>query len=132
MKSILLIDDAKTIVAALKEFLSRHDYQVVAPMSFVEINELTADHFAEVSQLLKEHSPSVVILDLSIPALSGEQIAYFLKRYYDGPIVIFSGRPEAERSEAAKRLGAFDHVSKEASLEELLSAVDAAVRVREV
>lgn len=132
MKSILLIDDAKTIVAALEEFFSRHDYQVVAPMSFVEQNDLTADHFAEIAQLLQEHSPSAVILDLSIPALSGEQIAYFLKRYYDGPIVIYSGRPEKERIEAAERLGAFEHISKEASLDDLLGAVDAAVRVQEV
>jgi len=132
MRSILLIDDAKTIVAALKEFFAHHDYCVVAPTSFVEINDLTGEHFAEVAQLLREHSPSVVILDLSIPALSGEQIAYFLKRFYDGPIVIYSGRPESERVDAAERLGAFDHVSKDAPLEDLLAAVDSAVRVRGV
>jgi CheY-like chemotaxis protein len=132
MKSILLIDDAKTIVAALKEFFAGHDYQVVAPRTFVEVDKLTGDHFAEVAQLLKEYSPSVVVLDLSMPALSGEQIAYFLKRYYEGPIVIFSGRPERERIEAAERLGVFDHVSKEASLNDLLEVVNAAAQVQEV
>jgi DNA-binding response OmpR family regulator len=113
MPSILVIDDSKTVITALGAYLGKHGYEVVVPQKFVEI-----------PALLEQHKPDVVVLDLNMPALSGEQIGQFLRRHhYAGRIVVYSGESSEKAEAAAKKIGAHSYVSKEAPLENLLAAI---------
>ena len=113
MPNILVIDDSQTIIAGLRRYLGQHGYEVFAPERFVDIHRMIA-----------EHSPEMIILDLNMPSLSGEQVGNFLrKNAYRGQIIVYSGEATAKLAAVAETIGAHAFVPKDAPLEDLLAAI---------
>lgn len=119
MPSVLMIDDSKTVIEAVSRFLSVHGYRVIAAGTFIDI-----------PKLIEREKPCAVILDLNMPALSGEQIAKFLRRYdCRSPIVIFSGEDPQELERMRSEIGASFCVSKGRNMTDLLVAIQSCAQM---
>ena len=63
---ILLVDDSVEFTSMFKEFLLRY-----RPGAWVVH---TADHYAPALSCIKEHSIDLVVLDLKMPIMDGQQL----------------------------------------------------------
>lgn len=75
---------------------------------------------------LAQHRPDLVLLDIDMPALSGEKAALVFKRqrFLVGlKVILYSGRDAAELEGATRRSGADGWVRKSADGNELVAAV---------
>ena len=123
MASVLVVDDSPTVLVLAKRALAKEGHEVESLSCFVEL-----------ATRLQGAPPDVVVLDLNLPAMSGETLGEFLRRYQerDIQIVIFSGEPPERLEAAAELLGAAAWVEKRGSDHaELIKAVNlAALRRR--
>jgi DNA-binding response OmpR family regulator len=76
---------------------------------------------------LQEHTPDLVLLDVSMPALDGDKAAQLVRRSGAArcPIVFLSDRPRAELAALSASSGAAGHIVKTNDLRSLADQVDA-------
>lgn len=115
MKHILVIDDDIHIGDLLQEALEGEGYRVRRAYSGTEA--LLA---------LERARPDLVLLDLMLPGLSGEEV---LPRLSGIPVIVVSAKTDIDSKAALLLGGAADYVTKPFALRELLARV--AVRLRE-
>lgn len=116
-RSVFLIEDSPTVVHAVSRYLEAEGFEVIVPGRFLDI-----------PTLIDRHAPQAIILDLNMPAISGEQIAAFLQRNnYRVPIIVYSGDPREQLAQAARRIGAVGYVQKGDSLALLREMLEQAV-----
>lgn len=114
---VLVVDDEAQIRRALKSVLQARHYVVDLAETAEEGLELTA-----------AHSPDIVILDLTLPGMSGLEVCRALREWYHGPILVLSVRSADEDKIAALDLGADDYLAKPFSTGELLARIRALLR----
>jgi two-component system KDP operon response regulator KdpE len=114
---VLVIDDEEQIRRALKSVLTARHYDVDLADSAEQGIELTA-----------ERTPDIVILDLTLPGMSGLEACKLLREWYHGPILILSVRNADADKIAALDLGADDYLTKPFSTGELLARLRALLR----
>ena len=79
---------------------------------------------------MRDRSPELVILDLGLPDLDGQEVIVRIREWSKVPIIVLSVRAaEAEKAAALDR-GADDYVTKPFGIHELLARVRAALRGR--
>ncbi len=115
MKNILIIDDDVPIGDMLAEALTREGYRVSRAYSGTEA--LLA---------LPKVRPDLVLLDLMLPGLSGEEV---LPRLRGVPVIVVSAKIDVQDKIDLLLGGAADYVTKPFDLGELLARI--AVRLRE-
>ena len=115
MKHIFVIDDDLPIGNLLEEALTREGYRVSRAYSGTEA--LLA---------LSRSRPDLVLLDLMLPGLSGEEV---LPRLAGVPVIVLSAKADPEHKADLLLGGAADYVTKPFSLRELLARI--ALRLRE-
>ena len=101
---VLVIDDDAATRRMIEEYLS-----------FLGIHTVAAAHGLEGLQALREHHPSVVLLDLLMPVMDGWEFRRHQQALGDGslartPVIVISEFPDRERH--AEILGAADSISK--------------------
>lgn len=114
---ILVIDDEEQIRRALKSILSVRHYDVILATNGDEGLDLAIDH-----------SPDLVILDLSMPGMGGLEVCRELRAWYNGPILVLSVRSDDADKISALDLGADDYLTKPFSAGELLARIRALLR----
>ena len=115
MAHILVVDDDLQISGLLCEALTRAGYAVTSAYSGTE------------ALLALERRPAdLVLLDLMLPGLSGEEL---LPRLAGTPVIVVSAKGDADGKAALLLGGAADYVQKPFALKELLARV--ALRLRE-
>ena len=114
---ILVIDDEEQIRRALKAILAVRHYEVILAAGGDEGLDLAVDH-----------SPDLVILDLSMPGTSGLDVCRDLRAWYNGPILVLSVRSGDADKISALDLGADDYLTKPFSAGELLARIRALLR----
>jgi two-component system KDP operon response regulator KdpE len=114
---VLVVDDEVQIRRALKSVLEARHYEVDLAESAEQALELTA-----------LRTPDVIVLDLSLPGMSGLEATKRLREWYHGPILILSVRNADDDKIAALDLGADDYLTKPFSTGELLARIRALVR----
>lgn len=121
MAKILVVDDSATAVTFVRAALRGSEHTVEAPASFVQL-----------AATVREQPPDLVLLDLSMPALSGVQMGEMIRKYQarDIPILIYSSRPEPELRKAARAVGAIGFVQKSAAAGDLVTAISEALSRR--
>jgi DNA-binding response OmpR family regulator len=77
---------------------------------------------------LEEHEPDLVVLDITLPDLSGYEVLRRLRERTDAPVLVLSGRDGHVDKVRAFGLGADDYVTKPFSLPELEARVHAQLR----
>jgi two-component system KDP operon response regulator KdpE len=116
---ILVVDDEPQIRKFLRISLSAYGYEVVEAVR-------GEDGIAKCATA----SPDLVILDLGLPDLDGQQVITSIREWSKIPIIVLSVRAgEAEKVAALDR-GADDYVTKPFGIQELLARVRAALRGR--
>ncbi len=114
---ILVVDDEPTLRRTLCANLLARGYDVEA----VETGE-------EALTAAAIRSPSLVILDLMLPGLSGLEVCRALRTASLVPILVLSARGEEPTKVRAFDLGADDYLTKPFGMDELLARVRALLR----
>jgi len=111
--TILLVDDHALVRAGLKRLLSTLDLGDI----------LEASDGREALAMLRLATPDLVILDLNLPGLGGLELLRRMIHAGAGPILVLSMHAEPLYAKRALDAGAAGYVTKNASPDELLTAV---------
>src|SRR3954447_7744819 len=100
---IMVVDDSDLCRDLTRMMLEEFGYEVV-----------TLDSGLGLSRALGTEKPDLVLVDVSMPALSGHQIVEVARNHklHRCPMVLFSDRPPNELSELAKKCGAAGFIPK--------------------
>ncbi len=109
MKKILVIDDDTHIGNALEEMLRQEGYQVSRAYSGTEA-----------LLVLSREKPDLILLDLMLPGLAGEQVLPHIKGI---PVIVLSARTDPDEKAALLLGGAVDYVTKPFHTKELLARI---------
>ena len=114
MKTILIIDDDMHIGNMLTEVLEREGYGV-----------LRAYSGTEALMLLSTKTPDLILLDLMLPGLSGEEVLPKIKNI---PVIVVSAKIDVDNKVELLLGGAVDYVTKPFHTKELLARIAVALR----
>jgi DNA-binding response OmpR family regulator len=117
-KNILICDDDEGILDVATIVLHGKGYNVVA------LNDCKS-----IEEKITEIKPDLILLDLWMPGVGGEEISKKLKKdekTKNIPIIVVSARRDTE--EAAKKSGANDFLLKPFDIEQLEQMVDRHLR----
>lgn len=117
MKHILIVDDDIHIGNVLEDALTAEGYVTQRAYSGTEA-----------VMVLKSAHPDLVLLDLMLPGLSGEEILPLLSGV---PVIIVSARIDVDSKVATLLGGAADYITKPFELKELLARVQVQLRKTE-
>ena len=117
---ILVIDDEESILLSIDTILH------LAGMN----NVITCSDSRKAMALVEQCTPSVVLLDLNMPHVHGEAIIEELTAYHPTvPIIVITGRIDAETAVDCMKSGASDYIVKPVEEERLLNAVKKGLRM---
>lgn len=114
---ILIIEDEQPIRRFLKASLSNQGYRV---------SEAVAGE--EGLRMASAQPPDLVILDLGLPDLDGQDVLKRLREWYTSPIIVLSARDQEPQKIKALDSGADDFVTKPFGIGELLARMRTALR----
>ena len=116
--SILVVEDEQKIRTALTDFLEFHDFKVTETVDGLEAERIVAGKDFD-----------LILLDLMLPKISGEQLCTKWRR--DGlqtPVIMLTAKGQEKEKVTGLNLGADDYITKPFSLEELLARINAVLR----
>jgi CheY-like chemotaxis protein len=116
---ILVIDDEPQIRKFLRISLNAHGYEVIEAVR-------GEDGVAKCAT----EGPDLVILDLGLPDLDGQEVIAQIREWSKVPIIVLSVRAAEGEKVAALDRGADDYATKPFGIQELLARVRAALRGR--
>lgn len=114
MKTIAIVDDDLHIGNMLEEILQREGY-----------NTLRAYSGTEAIMLFSSKTPDLVLLDLMLPGLSGEELLPKIKQI---PVIVVSAKIDIDNKVDLLLGGAVDYVTKPFNVKELLARISVALR----
>lgn len=115
---ILVVEDDRNILSMIQTILDTNGYQV-----------LTAQRCQQGILMLSSHVPDLVLLDLGLPDMDGEEFIRITRRSSMIPIIVLSARTEELDKVSALDLGANDYITKPFGTAELLARVRASLRI---
>ncbi len=115
--SILVVDDEREIVRALKRSLSAHGFTVI-----------TASNGEEAIEIFSQQRPDLMLLDLLLPGISGLEVCRQVRKISNVPIIVLSVKDAEHDKVEALDLGADDYVAKPFGMKEVLARVRVAIR----
>lgn len=114
---ILVIDDESKIREVVKAYLVKAGFKV-----------LTTDNGLEAIRLTITEEPDLIILDLMLPGLSGEEVCRQIREFSQVPVIMLTAKSAEGDRIAGLELGADDYVCKPFSPRELVARVKAVLR----
>lgn len=115
--TILIIEDEKKISTIMKSYFEKEGYKVL--QAFDGIEGL---------RVFEENNLDLVILDLMLPKLPGEEVIKEIRNKSELPVIMVSAKVEENNRVDGLRLGADDYVTKPFSPKELVERVKAVLR----
>ena len=115
---ILVVEDDRSILSMIQTVLDTNGYQV-----------LTAQRCRQGILMLTSHMPDLVVLDLGLPDMDGEEFIRVARRSSMIPIIVLSARSDEQDKISALDLGANDYITKPFGTGELLARVRASLRI---
>jgi two-component system KDP operon response regulator KdpE len=117
MTSVLVVDDDPQILRAVRTSLQARGYEVrTAPNGETALDSLTNSNV------------DLVILDLGLPGIDGQEVISRLRSWSEVPVVVLSVREAQQEKVAALDAGADDYVTKPFAMDELLARIRAVRR----
>ncbi len=117
MKTIAVIDDDASIGDMLEEALTQEGYHV-----------LRAYSGTEALYLLGQNSPDLILLDLMLPGLPGEEVLSHIRNI---PVIVLSAKVDIQDKVDLLLGGAADYMTKPFDLKELLARITVQLRKAE-
>jgi DNA-binding response OmpR family regulator len=115
--TILVVDDERKIRDLVRSYLELEGYSV-----------LVADSGERALESASRSAPDLVVLDLGLPDVSGEEVARSLRTASNVPIIMLTAKAAEDDRVAGLRLGADDYLVKPFSPRELVARVEAVLR----
>ncbi|MDE6869465.1 MAG: response regulator transcription factor [Clostridia bacterium] len=113
-KTILIIDDDVYISDMLQELLEKNNYEVARAYSGTEA-----------LYVIQNARPDLILLDLMLPGLSGEQL---LPKIQNVPVIVVSAKVDIDNKVDLLLSGAVDYVTKPFDIKELLARISVHLR----
>ena len=117
-RTVLIVDDEKSIVDILKFNLEKSEYLTVCAYDGLEG-----------LRLAKEKNPDLILLDVMLPFMDGFEVCKTLRSEgINIPIIMITAREEETDKVFGLELGADDYITKPFSIRELLARVKTNIR----
>lgn len=113
---VLIIDDSRTIVAALRKMLQ--------PAGYVTLEALDAESGLE---LARNRRPELIFLDIVLPGMNGFAALRALRKdplTHQVPVIMMSGNEQATEQFFGSRIGADDFMKKPFSRQEVFARIE--------
>jgi DNA-binding response OmpR family regulator len=118
-KTILVVDDDRELVDALRSMLERQGYRVIQ-----------AHDGHQAKQAVYNQRPDLMILDMMMPRMGGYPVLEHFKDKTDAPPIIMVTANEGSRHKVyAEYLGVIDYIRKPFAMERLLETVNKALGI---
>ena len=117
MNTILVCDDERDIVSALRIYLEGDGYRV-----------LTAYDGREALNVLAQEDVQLVLLDIMMPELDGLHVLPALREHHNLPVILLTAKSEDTDKVLGLNVGADDYVTKPFNPVELLARVRSQLR----
>jgi two-component system response regulator RegX3 len=114
---VLVVDDEPSVHEVVRAYLEREGFVV-----------LSASDGREGLRMAEERRPALIVLDLMLPDLSGEDIVREVRRRSDVPILMLTARSGEDDRVFGLELGADDYLTKPFSPRELVARIKAVLR----
>ena len=114
---ILVVDDDKEIVGAIKKRLEMEDYEII-----------TAYDGLEAMDVLMEQEVQLLIIDVMMPKMDGLSATMKIRESKNIPIIILSAKTEESDKILGLSMGADDYISKPFRPDELVARVKSQLR----
>lgn len=115
--NILVVEDEKNILDVIIAYLTKENFKVLSAMDGEKALEIFSNE--------KIH---LIILDLMIPKISGEEVCAKIRNTSDVPIIMLTAKVDEDSRIEGLSIGADDYVLKPFSPRELISRVKALLR----
>ncbi|MBM6551860.1 sigma-54-dependent transcriptional regulator [Marinomonas ostreistagni] len=120
---ILLVDDEASFLRSMSLTLERYGLN----------NLVTCQDPRQVKSLVEEHTIGLVLLDLTMPTLSGQELLeWFTQEHPDISVIIFSGLNQIDAAVNCVKQGAFDYLVKTTDQEQILESIKRAIHTQEL
>lgn len=114
---ILLVDDEKELISTISERMALRNIEATAALSG-----------PEAIQRIRKVDYDVVILDVKMPGMSGQETLRQIKQAKPQlPVIMMTGHGSMKESLEAMNEGACDYLMKPVALEDLMQKIEAAV-----
>ncbi len=115
MKKILVVEDDEDIHNLIKSILEKERYEIISAYSGTEA-----------LLLIENNDIDLILLDLMLPGLTGEEL---IKKLTDIPIIVISAKISSEDKVNVLSGGANDYITKPFDANELLARVKVQLRI---
>jgi DNA-binding response OmpR family regulator len=116
-KTILVVDDEIKITEVIKSYLEAAGYTV-----------LSAHNGTGALSLFEKNPPALIVLDLMLPDISGEDICRNIRRKSNVPIIMLTAKVDDADVISGLGIGADDYLTKPFSPKQLVARVEAVLR----
>lgn len=117
-QTILIVEDEVKLVEILKANFEHQGYHVLSVQDGLSAYDIIINH----------NDISLVLLDLMIPKLSGEELCQSVRKFSRVQIIMLTARSSEENIVDGLKLGADDYLTKPFSLKELNARVETVLR----
>jgi CheY-like chemotaxis protein len=127
-RAVLLVEDNPADIYLIRQALASYDPQI--HLSVIPNGRDALAFLRQEGAYALEPSPSLILLDLSLPHLEGQQVLTGLRHvpdYQQTPVVIFSAARKEQEEQACLQLGANAYVQKPEEIEKFFAAIEAIV-----
>lgn len=114
---VLVADDDLNIVKLIKLYLEKEDYEVC-----------TAHNGREALDVFRHENPAIIILDIMMPEMDGNEVCREIRRSSDVPIIMLTAKGETFDKVLSLELGADDYLVKPFEVKELMARMKAILR----
>ncbi len=120
---VLLVDDEKAMLKSFELALRTGGIK----------NLLTCQDPRDVMPLLSKKKAEVILLDLTMPYISGDELLPMItENFPEIPVIIITGNNEVDKAVQCIKAGAFDYMVKPVEKNRLISSVRRAIEIREL
>lgn len=115
---ILVVEDEPSLIFTLRDTLESEGYDVVV-----------SEEGTQAVDMVKEHKPDLMLLDIMLPGKSGYDIMEELrKEKYTFPVIMLTAKDQEPDKVKGLSLGADDYLTKPFGVKELLARIEARLR----
>lgn len=123
MNPVLIVDDEESVITSLTTILKSHGIT----------NVIGCMDSREVLSMLKTQDIELILLDLTMPHISGNELLSEVRDWYPHiPVIIVTGTNEVKSAVDCMKMGAFDYMVKAVEETRLVSGVRRAIELRKM